>query len=103
MNKDGKFKIWAKGTWMKVKENLPRILFWTGAGVIIGGATTALRDSKRITKLENRMDQNVKIQHTNVDKINDFIKETDDSIDELIRQNNILMEKALLQTEGKAS
>lgn len=103
MNKDGKFMVWAKGTWMRVKENLPRILFWTGAGVIIGGATTALRDSKRITKLEKDFDEHRQVNNDNVDKINDFISTTNDSIDELIRQNNILMEKALQQTEGKAS
>jgi len=46
---------------------------------------------------------NVAVLNRDIDNVNDFMDKTDNRIDELTRQNNILLEKALQVTEGKAS
>ena len=98
-----KVKVWVKEKAMKVKS-----VIWPWAiaiipGVIIGGSVTALRDSSRITKLENRFNKHQEIGNQNVDIHNKFVDWTHDEIDRLTRQNNELMERALRETEGKAS
>lgn len=100
---ESKIKIWLKATGHKIKENIVPIVGWIIPGIIIGGSVTALHDSRRITKLEQRLGAHIKIGNENVDAINAFTEETNSKIEELTRQNNILMEKALQQTEGKAS
>ena len=106
--KESRIWTWAKAKVHKIKENIVPILFCVTGGVIIGGSATALHDSRRITKLENRMNDHVDNNNDNVDKINDafeYIKkhmdETDSMLDDLSRQNNLLLEKALQRTEGR--
>lgn len=100
---ENKFVIWLKATGHKIKENIVPIVGWIIPGVIIGGSVTALHDSRRITKLEQRLGRHIEVGNENVDALNKFAEETNSKIEELTRQNNILMEKALQQTEGKAS
>ena len=103
MNKDGKLMIWLKGKWIKIKSWAPFLAFCTTAGIIIGGSTTAMVDTKRVDKLEKRMDQAVNAANHNVEAYDQCIDEMRQQIDELTRQNNTLLEKALKETEGKAS
>ena len=100
---ENKFVIWLKATGHKIKENIVPIVGWIIPGIIIGGSVTALHDSRRITKLEQRLGRHIEVGNENVDALNKFAEETNSKIKELTRQNNILMEKALQQTEGKAS
>ena len=100
---ENKFVIWLKATGHKIKENIVPIVGWIIPGIIIGGSVTALHDSRRITKLEQRLGRHIEVGNENVDALNKFAEETNSKIEELTRQNNILMEKALQQTEGKAS
>lgn len=100
---ESKIKIWLKATGHKIKENIVPIVGWIIPGIIIGGSVTALHDSRRITKLEERLGRHIQVGNENVDALNKFADETNSKIEELTRQNNILMEKALQQTEGKAS
>ena len=100
---ESKIKIWLKATGHKIKENIVPIVGWIIPGIIIGGSVTALHDSRRITKLEQRLGRHIEVGNENVDALNKFAEETNSKIEELTRQNNILMEKALQQTEGKAS
>ena len=100
---ESKFKIWLKATGEKLKENVGPIIGWIIPGLIIGGSMTALRDSRRISKLEKRLGTHIKVNNDNVDAFNDFADETSKKIEELTRQNAILLEKALKETEGKAA
>ena len=100
---ENKFVIWLKATGHKIKENIVPIVGWIIPGIIIGGSVTALHDNRRITKLEQRLGRHIEVGNENVDALNKFAEETNSKIKELTRQNNILMEKALQQTEGKAS
>ena len=100
---ENKFVIWLKATGHKIKENIVPIVGWIIPGIIIGGSVTALHDSRRITKLEQRLGRHIEVGNENVDALNKFAEETNKQLEELTRQNNILMEKALQQTEGKAS
>ena len=98
-----KVKILVKEKWMKVKNSALFYGLCACVGVVICGSATALHDSKRIKKLEDRLAENVRVHNDNVDKVNDFIHDTEDQINVLVRQNNELMERALHVTEGKAS
>lgn len=108
--KEAKIKTAIKTFVIKVKESVPFVLFCTACGIVIGGSATALHDSKRITKLEKRMTDHVESNNNNVDIINDSFDNIHDDIGELAkrvetltRQNNELLERALRETEGKAS
>ncbi len=100
---ENKFVIWLKATGNKIKENVGPIIACVIPGIIIAGSATALHDSRRIAKLEKRLGQHIDQGNRNVDAINEFAADTNKQLEELTRQNNILMEKALQQTEGKAS
>ena len=97
------FKIKLKSLGLKVKESIGPIVAFMIPGVIIGGSLTALRDSRRLTKLEKDHGQLVNVFNGNVDKHNDFYDWTHEEIEKLTRQNNELLERALRETEGKAS
>lgn len=103
MNQESKFKIWLKGTVVKVKDSIGPIVALLIPGIIIGGSMTALYDSRRVSKLENRLERHVEIGNNNVDAINAFMDKTNNRLEELTRQNNELLERALRETEGKAS
>lgn len=100
---ESKFKVWLKGAAMKAKESIGPIVAALIPGIIIGGSMTALRDSRRISKLEKRFREHVDVDNHNVDVVNGFINKTNDRLEELTRQNNQLFERALKETEGKAS
>lgn len=101
MNQESKFKVWLKGAAMKAKESIGPIVAVLIPGIIIGGSMTALHDSRRISKLEKRFGEHVRIGNNNVDTLNDFIGKTNGRLEELTRQNNQLFERALKETEGK--
>ena len=103
MNQESKFKIWLKDVGMKVKNNIGPIVAMFIPGLVIGGSLTALRDSRRLTKLEKRFGEHVHIGNDNVDTVNNFIDKTNTRLEELTRQNNQLLERALKETEGEAS
>lgn len=106
--KESRIWTWAKAKAHKIKDNIVPILFCVTGGVIIGGSATALHDSRRITKLEKRLAEHVDSNNDNIDKINvafehinNYMNETDSMLDDLSRQNNLLLEKALQRTEGR--
>lgn len=98
-----KIRIWLKEKAQKAKSAIWPLTVAIIPGIIIGGSVTALRDSRRITTLENRFNKHQEIGNQNVDIHNKFVDWTHDEIDRLTRQNNELMERALRETEGKAS
>lgn len=100
---ENKFKIMAKSAWIKVKESAGPIVAILIPGIIIGGSVTALHDSRRITKLEKRFGRHVDVFNKNVDIHNNFVDWTHTEVEKLTRQNNDLLERALRETEGKAS
>ena len=98
---ESKLKIMVKSALIKVKESIGPIVAIMIPGIIIGGSFTALRDSRRITKLEKDHGKLVNTFNGNVDKHNDFVDWTHTEIEKLTRQNNELLERALKETEGK--
>lgn len=101
--KESKFKIWAKSMGHKVKDVVVPALVAIIPGVIIGGSIVAIRDSYKLDKLSKDHGKLVNTFNANVDKHNDFVDWTHDEIEKLTRQNNELLERALRETEGKAS
>ena len=100
---ESKFKIWLKSTANKAKESIGPIVAIMLPGFIIGGSVTALFDNAKIKKLEKDHGKLVETFNGNVDKHNSFVDWTHEEIEKLTRQNNELLEKALRETEGKAS
>jgi len=98
-----KIKIALKDAAIKAKEAIGPIVACMIPGIIIGGSITALHDSRRLSKLEKDHGNLVKTFNGNVDKHNDFVDWTHEEIEKLTRQNNELLERALRETEGKAS
>lgn len=101
--KESKFIIWVKDKAKKAKDGIIPILAAMIPGLVIGGSITALFDNARIKKLETRFGNHIDHDNNNVDAINDYIAKTNDRLEELTRQNNQLFERALRETEGKAS
>ena len=99
--KGKKVMITLKSLGMKVKENIVPILFWTGTGVVLNGSVKALKDHKRLNRLEKDHAELVQVFNGNVDKHNNFMNWANEEIDKLTRQNNELLERALRETEGK--
>ena len=99
--KESKFTIWVKGKYEKAKTYIGPVIACMIPGIIIGGSVTALRDSGRITKLEKKFRAHSAVDDDNVDKLNAFIIKTNTRMEELTRQNNELLERALRETEGK--
>lgn len=98
-----KIKIALKGAAIKAKEAIGPIVTFLIPGIIIGGSITALHDSRRLSKLEKDHGKLVDTFNGNVDRHNAFVDWTHEEIDKLTRQNNELLERALRETEGKAS
>lgn len=110
MKQESKFMIGLKRVAMKVGDVLAPIAVGIIPGLILGGSFIAIRDNKRVNNLEKWVHEHVRESNNNVavlnrdiDNMNDFMDKTDSRIDELTRQNNLLLEKALQVTEGKAS
>lgn len=100
---ESKFKIWLKSTGEKAKEWIGPLVVGLIPGLIICGTVTALHDSRRIGKLEKRLGEHIENNNRNVDVFNEFADRTKREIEKLTRQNNELLERALRETEGKAS
>lgn len=101
--KESKFKIWLKSTGSKVKDVVVPVLVAIIPGVIIGGSIVAIADSYKLDKLAKDHGKLINTFNANVDKHNAFMGWTHDEITKLTRQNNELLERALQETEGKAS
>ena len=94
--------IWIKEKAAKAKDVILPAIVCMIPGILIGGSLTAIVDRHRIDKLEKNQDEIVRVFNENVDKDNNFKGWTCEQINELARQNAVLMEKALKETEGKA-
>ena len=91
--------------WMNHRDTILQLAGWTGIGAIIGGSLTALADHKKIKELQETADIHTDCLDTArecVDMLNDHVCENDRKLAELTRQNNLLFEKALRETEGSA-
>lgn len=91
--------------WMNHRAAILQLAGWTGVGAVIGGSLTALHDHKKIEELRESVDIHTECLETArecVDMLNEHVCENDRKLAELTRQNNLLFEKALLETEGTA-
>ncbi len=84
--------------WLNHRGTILQLAGWTGIGAIVGGSLTALADHKKIKELQESVD----IHTECVDMLNSHVCENHRKIAELTRQNNLLFEKALRETEGSA-
>lgn len=98
-----KFLANLKSLGLKAKENLVPILAIVIPGLVVVGSVTAIHDSKKLSKLEKDHNELVSVFNNNVDKHNSFVDWTHEEVEKLTRQNNELLERALRETEGKAS
>lgn len=91
--------------WLNHRDDIIRLAGWTGIGAIVGGSLTALHDHKKIKELQESVDIHTEcldVARECVDMLNSHVCENDQKIAELARQNNLLFEKALRETEGSA-
>ena len=96
-------KIKLKVLWEKVKGALVPIGIGSGIGMILGGYFGAIVNAKSIERLEQRTDRIENVVNHNADAQENNLRiqiEDHDKLEELIRQNNLLMEKALQETKG---
>lgn len=96
--------------WIKIKKVTrdwaPAVGIGGGLGMLIGGYFGAIKNHSDIQKLEKRHEHLVGTVNQHADAGNalvDRVNEEKQRIEELQRQNALLMEKALHLTEGKAS
>ena len=92
--------------WEKTKGALIPIGIGSGIGMIIGGYFGAIFNAKSIEQLEQRTDMIENVVNHNADAQANNLKiqiEDHDKLEELIRQNNLLMEKALQETKGETA
>lgn len=101
--KESKIKIWLKSKVQVAKDVVVPALCAIIPGVIIGGSIVAIRDSYKLDKLAKDHGKLVNTFNNNVDKHNDFVDWTHEEVEKLTRQNNELLERALRESEGKAS
>lgn len=90
--------IKAKAAWEKMKMAIGPAIVGVLTGTVLGGSLLAYENNRRIKKLETNLQDHCKWANGAVDVYNNFV----DRFDELQRQNNLLMEKALKETEGSA-
>lgn len=89
--------------WLNHRDDIIRLAGWMGIGAIVGGSLTALHDHKKIKELQETADIHTDCLDTArecVHMLNEHVCENDQKIAELTRQNNLLFEKALRETEG---
>ena len=101
--KESKVKIWAKSMGQKMKDVVVPALVAILPGVLIGGSIVAIADSYKLDRLSKDHGKLVETFNKNVDKHNAFVDWTHEEVEKLTRQNNELLERALRETEGKAS
>ena len=91
--------------WLNHRETILQLAGWTGIGAIVGGSLTALHDHKKIKELQDSVDTHTEcldVARECVDALNNHVCENDRKIAELTRQNSLLFQKALRETEGTA-
>ena len=84
--------------WCWCKQHGPGVIFWGGVGVTIGGALRGYTNERKIDELQKRYETTVAVVNNNAD-CQQYDRER---LNELERQTNLLFEKALKKTEGKA-
>ena len=105
-------RVKAETLWIKIKTGLIELAPWFGLGACIGmltgGYFGAIQNGQEIKRLNKRvdvidkdLDGIVERHNENVDKYNSFVNHTHEAIDELRKQNNVLLTRALEETEGK--
>ncbi|MBO7423259.1 MAG: hypothetical protein J6T99_07735 [Oscillospiraceae bacterium] len=91
-----KIQMRAGKIWRKVKEALPGILFWGGASVVTYGALKSYDNTRDIRRL-NQQDSDLARE---VVMMRDRQDADQQRMLELERQQNLLFERALRNTEG---
>lgn len=108
-------KMKCQRAWMRfkqeVKEIAPCAILGSGIGMLIGGYFGTIENSKQIRKTNQKLaavaqhvDYHSDILNQHADAGNACVAREDkmeQEIEELRRQNNILMEKALQNTKGE--
>lgn len=99
MKAETKAKIQKKVSAVKrwAKDNLPGLLFWAGTATVVYGGLKSYDNTKAI-RLQSR--QNASLAREVMD-LQEQRKEDQDRMLELERQQNLLFERALRETEGK--
>lgn len=92
-----RIKMRAGKIWRKVKEALPGILFWGGASVVTYGALKSYDNMRDIRRL-NQQDSDLAKE---IITMQDRQEADQQRMLELERQQNLLFERALRDTEGK--
>jgi TolA-binding protein len=109
-----KTKMKLQRVWISFKQSVyeyaPSIAIGSGLGMLIGGYFGTIANSHQIGKMNKRLDTHEKVINHNADVVqqhasvgNAMIARTNkmqEEIEELQRQNNLLMEKALRETKG---
>ena len=100
MKPETKAKIKAKAgkIWRKVKDSAPGILFFGGVTAVTVGAMKGYDNSREIRNLH----RNDRILSETIDGISEMQSANLERMLELERQQNLLFERALKETEGKA-
>ena len=91
--------------WLKHRGKIVMSAVGFGTGVVISGAVTALKDHKRIDELEEDCNTLFDTTQHLIDtgyNTNEAIRADHSVLVDLVRQNNLLFEKALRETEGTA-
>ena len=115
MKQETKMKL--QRIWMHTKEGLkaiaPCAILGSGIGMLIGGYFGTIENSKQIKKTNQKLnavsqhvDYHTEIINQHADAGNACVAREDKmekEIEELRRQNNILMEQALQRTKGDAA
>lgn len=115
MKQETKMKL--QRAWMHTKEGLkaiaPALCIGSGLGMLIGGYFGAVENSRQIKKTNQKLnavsqhvDYHTEIINQHADAGNACVAREDkmeQEIEELRRQNNILMGQALQRTKGDAA
>lgn len=115
MKQETKMKL--QRAWMRLKEDVkelaPALCIGSGLGMLIGGYFGAVENSRQIKKTNQKLntvaqhvDYHTEIINQHADAGNACVAREDKmekEIEELRRQNNILMEQALQRTKGDAA
>lgn len=92
-----------------IREWAPPIAIGLAGGMLIGGYVGTIDNSIQIGKINKRLDTHAKVINGNADALEgrtNYLKthqeELEKKVEELQRQNNLLLEKALRETNGEA-
>ena len=101
-----------KGTMLRIghgiREMLPSIAVGTGLGMIVGGYFGSIANGIAIKKQQRQINSlGTELRgledtfNNNVTVYNSFVDWTHENVGKLQSQNNVLLERALKETEGK--